>query len=83
MSTPESDLGPCTEWRDASGAADGLGPDQGVEALFVNESALRRTHLFGDLRPFAQCHAPTLVARPDGRIRDANSYGNDPFPPKG
>lgn len=37
----------------------------------MNESALRRTHLFGDLRPFAQCHAPTLVARPDGRIRVA------------
>ncbi|HEB89592.1 MAG TPA: neuraminidase (sialidase) [Deltaproteobacteria bacterium] len=25
-------------------------------------------HLFGDLRPFAQCHAPTLVARPDGGL---------------
>lgn len=24
-----------------------------------------------------------VIHRPDGRIRDANSYGNDPFPPKG
>lgn len=24
-----------------------------------------------------------IIHRPDGRIRDANSYGNDPFPPKG
>lgn len=25
----------------------------------------------------------TVIHRPDGRIRDKNSYGNDPFPPKG
>ncbi len=25
-------------------------------------------YVFGDLRPFAQCHAPTLVARPDGGL---------------
>jgi hypothetical protein len=24
-----------------------------------------------------------IIHRPDGRIRDANSYGNDPLPPKG
>ena len=24
-----------------------------------------------------------IIHRPDGRIRDANSYGSDPFPPKG
>ena len=24
-----------------------------------------------------------VIHRPDGRIRDANSYGNDPFPPRG
>lgn len=24
-----------------------------------------------------------VVHRPDGRIRDKDSYGNDPFPPKG
>lgn len=24
-----------------------------------------------------------IIHRPDGRIRDSNSYGNDPFPPKG
>lgn len=24
-----------------------------------------------------------VIHRPDGRIRDKNSYGQDPFPPKG
>ena len=24
-----------------------------------------------------------IIHRPDGRIRDSSSYGNDPFPPKG
>jgi hypothetical protein len=24
-----------------------------------------------------------IIHRPDGRIRDRDSYGNDPFPPKG
>ena len=24
-----------------------------------------------------------VIHRPDGRIRDKNSYGNDPFPPRG
>mgnify|MGYP000061850833 CR=1 FL=1 len=24
-----------------------------------------------------------IIHRPDGKIRDANSYGNDPYPPKG
>lgn len=24
-----------------------------------------------------------VIHRPDGRIRDGNSYGSDPFPPKG
>jgi hypothetical protein len=24
-----------------------------------------------------------VIHRPNGQIRDANSYGNDPYPPKG
>jgi hypothetical protein len=24
-----------------------------------------------------------VIHRPDGRIRDKNSYGHDPFPPRG
>lgn len=28
-------------------------------------------------------HAELFIHRPNGRIRDRNSYGNDPFPPKG
>lgn len=28
-------------------------------------------------------HGEVIIHRPNGRFRDANSYGNDPFPPKG
>lgn len=34
----------------------------------VPESGLVREHLFGDLRPFAQCHASTLVPLSGGRL---------------
>lgn len=27
-------------------------------------------------------HAEVVIHRPDGRIRDRDSYGNDPHPPK-
>lgn len=27
--------------------------------------------------------AEVIIHRPNGQIRDKNSYGNDPFPPKG
>jgi predicted neuraminidase len=32
------------------------------------ESKIHREHLFGDLRPFSQCHASTLIRVADGRI---------------
>lgn len=28
-------------------------------------------------------HSELVIHRPDGRIREKNSYGSDPFPPKG
>lgn len=28
-------------------------------------------------------HSEVVIHRTDGKIRDKNSYGNDPFPPKG
>ena len=28
-------------------------------------------------------HSEVVIHRTNGRIRDKNSYGNDPFPPKG
>lgn len=35
-------------------------------------------------REIARKHQSELVIhRPDGRIRDKDSHGNDPFPPKG
>jgi uncharacterized protein YdaT len=27
-------------------------------------------------------HSEVVIHRPDGRIRDRDSYGNDPFPPQ-
>ena len=27
-------------------------------------------------------HVEVVIHRPDGRIRDRDSYGNDPFPPR-
>lgn len=34
----------------------------------ANSLVIRTEHVFGDLRPFAQCHASTLAALPDGRL---------------
>ena len=28
-------------------------------------------------------HSELVIHRPNGRVRDKDSYGNDPFPPKG
>ncbi len=28
-------------------------------------------------------HTEVVIHRPNGQIRDRNSYGNDPYPPKG
>ncbi|MCW3807067.1 DUF2188 domain-containing protein [Plebeiibacterium marinum] len=28
-------------------------------------------------------HSELIIHRPNGQIRDKNSYGNDPFPPRG
>lgn len=28
-------------------------------------------------------HTEVVIHRPNGQIRDKNSYGNDPFPPRG
>lgn len=28
-------------------------------------------------------HSESVIHRPDGRIREKNSYGSDPFPPEG
>lgn len=28
-------------------------------------------------------HSELVIHRPNGRIRGGNSYGNDPYPPKG
>ena len=28
-------------------------------------------------------HSEVVIHRPSGQIRDSNSYGNDPYPPKG
>ncbi len=53
-----------------------------------NERATARTTNQGDAIRIARDIAinqqsEVVIHRPNGQIRDKNSYGNDPFPPKG
>ncbi len=53
-----------------------------------NERATVRTTNQGDAIRIARDIAinqqsEVVIHRPNGQIRDKNSYGNDPFPPKG
>lgn len=32
--------------------------------------------------PAKREHVEVVIHRPDGMIRDSNSYGNDPYPPR-
>ena len=41
------------------------------------------TLTFPDVHQAIRERGEVVIHRPDGRIRDSNSYGNDPFPPKG
>jgi hypothetical protein len=65
-------------------------PRKGLWAV-VGENNSRASALFptqGDAidygrRRAQQDQSELLIHRRDGRIRDRNSYGNDPFPPRG
>ena len=53
-----------------------------------NERATVRTSTQSDAISIARDIAinqqsEVVIHRPNGQIRDKNSYGNDPFPPKG
>ncbi len=53
-----------------------------------NERATARTTTQADAISIARGIAinkqsEVIIHRPNGQIRDKNSYGNDPFPPKG
>lgn len=53
-----------------------------------NERATKRTATQADAIRIATDIARTqksevVIHRPNGQIRDKNSYGNDPYPPKG
>ncbi|MBU5334771.1 DUF2188 domain-containing protein [Anaerocolumna aminovalerica] len=53
-----------------------------------NEKATVRTSTQADAINIARNIAinqqsEVVIHRPNGQIRDKNSYGNDPFPPKG
>ena len=55
----------------------------------VKEGASRAGHLAGTQKEAAQLareqakreHVEVVIHRVDGRIRDSDSYGNDPHPP--
>ena len=53
-----------------------------------NSRATARTKTQGEAIKIARDiainnHSEVVIHRTNGRIRDKNSYGNDPFPPKG
>ena len=51
--------------------------------LFPISSHLTQSDAINSGKPLAQMLQTELVIhRPDGRIRDKDSYGNDPFPPR-
>jgi hypothetical protein len=56
----------------------GAGNDRAtVRANTQAEAILRATDIARNQR------SEVVIHRPNGQIRDKNSYGNDPFPPQG
>ena len=55
-------------------------PEHGQRASSVHDTQREAIEGTGD-RP--QPGKRALHPRPDGRIRERDSYGNDPFPPEG
>lgn len=50
----------------------------------VSGTAETQSEAMGEARPAAQRDGVELfIHRPDGRIRDRDSHGNDPYPPRG
>lgn len=53
--------------------------NQRVTSIHATQAAAERA-----AREIAQNNnSEVVIHRPNGEIRDKNSYGNDPFPPKG
>lgn len=66
---PHPDRGWATK-KEGAGRAGSLHDTQGAAIERAREQAQRE-------------HVEVVIHRPDGRIRDSNSYGSDPFPPPG
>ena len=64
-------------------------PDGGWQVIGAgNSKATARTNTQSDAYAIAREIAikqksEVVIHRPNGQIRDKNSFGNDPFPPKG
>jgi hypothetical protein len=59
-------------------AVKGVGNDRATSVHETQQQAIDAA------RDIARRHqSEVVIHRPDGRIRDKDSYGNDPFPPKG
>jgi Uncharacterized protein conserved in bacteria (DUF2188) len=64
--------------HDGNWAVRGAG-NQRVTSVHETQAAAERA-----AREIAQNNrSEVVIHRPNGEIRDKNSYGNDPFPPKG
>ncbi|KGM25420.1 DUF2188 domain-containing protein [Stenotrophomonas maltophilia] len=62
-------------WATRSEWGSRVGSTQGTQAEAEAAEAARQQAI--------RERGEVVIHRPNGRIRDSNSYGSDPFPPKG
>lgn len=67
---PRSDVGGWAVQREGTDRASSLHSTQ-ADAISAARRIAQREH------------SELFIHRPDGRIRNRDSYGNDPFPPRG
>lgn len=67
---PRSDVGGWAVQREGAGRASSLHDTQ-AEAIKAARRIAQREH------------SELFIHRPNGQIRDRDSFGNDPFPPRG
>lgn len=60
-------------WATRAEGANRVGSTYGTQAEAIEAARQQAIRERGEV----------VIHRPNGQIRDSNSYGNDPFPPKG
>lgn len=57
---------------------------RGAGDSYVSSTHRTQAEAIDTARAFAQIyHSEVVIHRPNGQIRDKDSHGNDPFPPRG